>query len=356
MKYNFCAGPSILPPEVFADAAKGVLDFEGSGLSILEISHRSDAFGSVLSECEQLVRELLGVPGGYSILFLQGGASAQFAQLPLNLLPIEGRAGYMDTGVWANKAIREAQKIGRVDVVASSADQNYTYIPQGYDIPEDLAYLHLTSNNTIYGTEFFEFPVTPVPLVSDMSSDIFSRVFDVSKFGTIYAGAQKNLGPAGLALVIVKDDLLGRTGRVLPSIFDYQQHISARSLYHTPPVFAIYVALLNLRWLKAKGGVAVVEQENIIKARVLYEEIDRNSLFRATANPSDRSRMNVVFVADTKEVESEFLVFAQQRGLVGLKGHRSVGGFRASIYNAMTIQGVNALVDAMQEFEDQYKR
>lgn len=356
MKYNFGAGPSIMPQEVFANAAKAVVDFEGSGLSILEISHRSRKFESILSECEQLVRELLRVPGGYSVLFLQGGASQQFAQVPLNLLPPGGRAGYLDTGSWAGKALKEAGKIGRVEVIASSADQSYTYIPGEYHIPEDLAYLHLTSNNTIYGTEFFDFPSTNVPLVSDMSSDIFSRVFDMSRFGLVYAGAQKNLGPAGLALVIVKDELLGRTERVLPSIWDYQQHINAGSLYHTPPVFAIYVALLNLRWLKQKGGIAAMEEENMIKARVLYEEIDRNSLFRSMVDPADRSRMNVVFVAETNKVEHEFLEFAEQRGLLGLKGHRSVGGFRASIYNAMNIQGINVLVDAMQEFENQYKR
>lgn len=355
MKYNFCAGPSMLPREVFENAAAGVLDFDGSGLSILEMSHRSKGFQAILSEAEQLVRELMGVPQGYSVLFLQGGASGQFAQVPLNLLPDHRLAGYVDTGVWANKAIKEARKIGQVEVLASSADRNYSYIPREYDIPEDLAYLHLTSNNTIYGTELFEFPETAVPIVSDMSSDIFSREVDVARFGLIYAGAQKNVGPAGMVLVIVRDDLLGQSGRILPSIWDYQQHAAAHSLYHTPPVFAIYVAMLNLRWLKQKGGVSVIEQENIVKARVLYEEIDRNPLFRPTADPEDRSRMNVVFVAETPDIERAFLQFSEERGLVGLKGHRSVGGFRASIYNAMSIQGVNALVDAMQEFEDHYE-
>lgn len=355
MKYNFCAGPAILPGEVFAEASSAVVDFEGTGLSILEISHRSKEFEGVIREAEQLVRELLAVPSGYSVLFLQGGASGQFAEVPLNLLPEDGVAAYLDTGVWATKAIKEAQRIGQVDIVASSKDKNYTYIPQSYTVPADAAYLHLTTNNTIYGTEIFQLPETEVPLVADMSSDIFSREMDVSQYGLIYAGAQKNLGPAGMALVIVRDDLVGKSGRQLPAILDYRSHIAAQSMYHTPPVFAIYVAMLNLRWLKKVGGLKVMEQENIVKARVLYEEIDRNSLFTAPAVPEDRSRMNVVFVGNSPEIEESFLRFSQSRNLVGLKGHRSVGGFRASIYNAMPIQGIHALVDAMQEFEDQYK-
>lgn len=355
MKHNFGAGPSILPQEVFEQASKAVLDFEGTGLSILEISHRSKEFEGVIYEAEQLVRELLSVPHGHSILFLQGGATSQFAQIPMNLLPSDGLAAYLDTGVWASKAIKEAKRVGEVAVVASSSDLNYNYIPKEYDIPQNAAYLHVTSNNTIYGTEMFDFPETEVPIVADMSSDIFSRELDVSQFGLIYAGAQKNLGPAGMVLVIVKDELLGKTGRSIPSIFDYQSHIAARSLYNTPPVFSIYVSMLTLRWLKKKGGVGVIEQENLVKARTLYEEIERNSLFMPTAAQEDRSRMNVTFVAETKEIETAFLEFAEARNLVGLKGHRSVGGFRASIYNALSISGVNALVDAMQEFEDQWK-
>jgi|SRR5690554_4858639 len=355
IKYNFGAGPSILPKEVFAEASAAVLNFENSGLSILEISHRSTEFEAVIEEAEQLVRELLNVPRGYSILFLQGGASGQFAQVPLNLLPEDGFAAYLDTGVWASKAIKEAKRIGDVRVVASSSDQNYTYIPKEVQVPAEAAYFHITTNNTIYGTEIFETPNSPVPLVADMSSDIFSKEIDVSQYGLIYAGAQKNLGPAGMVLVIVKDDLLGQSGRKLPAFHDYQSHVNAKSMFHTPPTFAVYVAMLTLRWLKKLGGVKVMEQENVVKARLLYEEIDRNSLFTAAAQAADRSRMNVVFVAKSPEVEAAFLSYAQARNLIGLKGHRSVGGFRASIYNAMQIQGVNALVDVMQEFEDQYK-
>ena len=354
--YNFSAGPSTLPKEVFEEASKAVLNFEQTGLSILEISHRSREFVAVLDEAEQLVRELLKVPLGYSVLFLHGGASAQFAQIPLNFLPTDGKAAYLDTGVWASKAAKEAAKIGHVEVVATSSDRNYSYIPQGYEIPTDAAYFHITTNNTIYGTAIFDIPQSPVTLIADMSSDICSRELDVSQFGLIYAGAQKNLGPAGLGLVIVKDDLLGRTDRVIPNFFDYSSHIAGKSMYNTPPVFAIYVALLNLRWLKEKGGIAAIEQENLIKARALYEEIDRNRFFTGTAEAADRSRMNVVFVADGKDTESAFLQFASERGLVGLKGHRSVGGFRASIYNAMSIQGVHALIDSMQAFEDFYTK
>lgn len=352
MKHNFGAGPCILPKEVFEEASRAVLDLNGIGLSILEISHRSKEFEEINAEAESLVRELLDVPVGYSILFLQGGASQQFAMAPMNLLPINGTAAYLDSGTWASKALKEAKKIGHVEVVASSSDQNYNYIPKSYTIAEDVAYLHYTSNNTIFGTEFFETPKTNVPLVSDMSSDIFSRVIDVSAHGLIYAGAQKNLGPAGATLVIVKDDLLGRTGRTIPAIFDYTAHSKAGSMYNTPPVFSVYVSMLNLRWLKAKGGVSVIEQENIIKARTLYEEIDRNSLFKGTAAEEDRSRMNVTFVMEKPELEAEFLALAKDRGMIGIKGHRSVGGFRASIYNALSISSINALVDLMKEFEE----
>ncbi len=355
MKHNFGAGPCILPQEVFQEASEAVLNFNDTGLSILEISHRSKEFEAVMAETERLVRELLAVPQGHSILFLQGGASTQFAMVPLNLLPESGKAAYLDTGTWASKAIKEAKKIGQVAVVASSADANYTYIPKEYEVPTDAAYFHYTSNNTIFGTEVFNTPQSPVPLVSDMSSDILSRKINVADFGLIYAGAQKNMGPAGATLVIVKDELLGKTGRTLPTIFDYQPHIAAGSMYNTPPVFSIYVSMLNLRWLQKKGGVEVIEQENMIKARTLYDEIERNSLFKATAAPEDRSRMNVTFITEKKEHESAFLDLAKERGLVGLKGHRSVGGFRASIYNALSITGVNALVDAMQEFEEKNK-
>ena len=355
MKHNFGAGPCILPKEVFQEASEAVIDFNNTGLSILEISHRSKEFEEVVTEAEALVRELLNVPEDYSVLFLQGGASQQFAMIPMNLMPEEGKAAYLDTGVWASKAAKEAAILGQVDVVASSKDKNYTYIPKNYSVPEDAAYLHYTSNNTIYGTEVFDTPKTNLPLVVDMSSDIFSRVINVSDYDLIYAGAQKNLGPAGLTLVIIKNSLLGKSGRVLPSIFDFAQHAKAGSMYNTPPVYSIFVSMLNLRWLKAKGGVGVIEQENIIKARALYDEIDRNPFFKGTAELEDRSRMNVTFVMDTPEREAEFLQLAKERGLVGIKGHRSVGGFRASVYNALTMISINALIDAMKEFEESNK-
>ena len=352
MKHNFGAGPCILPKEVFQQASEAVIDFNNTGLSILEISHRSKEFEAVIDEATQLVRELLAVPQGYSILFLQGGASLQFAMAPLNLLPEGGKAAYLDTGVWATKALKEAKKFGTVDVVASSIDKNYSYIPKGYTIPTDAAYFHYTANNTIYGTEVFDKPETALPVVVDMSSDIFSREINVADYDLIYAGAQKNMGPAGVTLVIVKDDILGKSGRILPSMLDYQLHINGGSMYNTPPVYSIFVSMLNLRWLKAKGGVSVLEQENIIKARALYDEIDRNPLFKGTAAVEDRSRMNVTFVMDTPELEAAFLALAKERNLIGIKGHRSVGGFRASIYNALPLSSVNALIDAMKEFED----
>lgn len=354
MKHNFGAGPAILPKEVFEEAAAAVIDYQGIGLSVLEISHRSNEFEAIITEANALVKELMNIPRGYSVLFLQGGASQQFAMVPLNLLPVGGRAAYLDTGTWASKAIKEAKSVGEVTVVASSSDSNYNYIPEGYSIPDDAAYFHYTSNNTIFGTEIFDVPKTSVPVVSDMSSDILSRVIDVSEFGLIYAGAQKNIGPAGLTLVIVKDEILGKTGRVLPSIFNYEAHAKAESLYNTPPVFAIYVAMLNLRWLKAKGGIAVMEQENIVKARTLYDEIDRNSLFVGTAELPYRSRMNPTFVLKDASLESKFLELAKERELVGIKGHRSVGGFRASIYNSLGITSINALTDLMKEFEENY--
>jgi len=352
MKHNFGPGPSILPQEVFQEAARAVTDFNGTGLSILEISHRSKDFEQVVAEAESLVRELLGVPDGYSVLFLQGGASQQFAMAPMNLLPEGGKAAYLDTGVWASKAAKEAAKFGKIEIVASSADKNYSYIPKDFAVPADVAYFHYTSNNTIYGTEIFDAPNTDVLTVVDMSSDIFSRAINVSDFGLIYAGAQKNMGPAGVTLVIAKNDILGRSGRIIPTIFDYQAHAKAGSMYNTPPVFAIYVSMLNLRWIKAKGGIAAIERENIAKARVLYAEIDRNPAFTGTADPADRSRMNVTFVMDSPEREAAFLELAKERNLVGLKGHRSVGGFRASIYNALDIKSVNALVEAMKAFEN----
>nr|WP_199156583.1 3-phosphoserine/phosphohydroxythreonine transaminase [Pedobacter sp. ASV2] len=351
MKHNFGAGPCILPQEVFKQAAQAVLDFN-DGLSILEISHRTTEFEAVVAEADKLVKELLNVPSGYSVLFLQGGASLQFAMVPMNLLGDGQKASYLDTGVWASKALKEAKFVGDVNVVASSKDANYTFIPKDYEIPTDSAYFHYTSNNTIYGTELFEVPKTSVPMVCDMSSDIMSRVIDVSKFDLIYAGAQKNVGPAGLTIVIVKDEVLGKSGRKIPSMLNYQSHIDNGSMYNTPPVFSIYVALLNLRWLKSKGGVAEIEKENKQKAEALYREIDRNPLFKGTCAVEDRSRMNVCFVMENPELEKPFLKYTEELGIVGIKGHRSVGGFRASMYNALPITSVHALVDAMQLFEE----
>ncbi|MBG6234242.1 phosphoserine aminotransferase [Pedobacter sp. CAN_A7] len=355
MRHNFGAGPCILPQEVFKQASRAILDFK-DGLSILEISHRTPEFESVVVEAGKLVKELLNVPEGYSVLFLQGGASLQFAMVPMNLLGDGQTASYLETGVWAKKAIKEVASFGKANVVASSKDANYTFIPKDFTIPEDSAYFHYTSNNTIYGTELFDVPQTNVPVVCDMSSDIMSRVIDVSKFDLIYAGAQKNIGPAGLTVVIVKDEILGRIDRKIPSMLDYKAHAEAGSMYNTPPVFSIYVAMLNLRWLKAKGGVAEIEKENIIKAKALYTEIDRNSLFKGTCAVEDRSRMNVCFVMNNPELEKPFLKFVEENGVEGLKGHRSVGGFRASMYNALPSTSVHALIELMQEFEEKNKK
>lgn len=355
MKHNFGAGPGILPQEVLKQAAEAVIDLNGIGLSLLEISHRSKEFEAVLDEAVSLVKELFSVPEGYSVLFLQGGASTQFALVPYNLLPSTGKASYLETGVWANKALKEAKYFGEVEVVATSKESNFTYIPKDYTIPADAAYFHITSNNTIYGTQLQEFPKSPIPLVCDMSSDIFSRKVNVADFGLIYAGAQKNMGPAGVTLVIVKDDILGKVDRKIPSMFNYQTQIEGGSMYNTPPCFAIYVSMLTLRWLKGKGGVAAIEQENITKARVLYDAIDANPLFKAVAAPEDRSNMNVCFVMENPELEKPFLKLCDERGIVGIKGHRSVGGFRASIYNALPLSSILVLIDVMNEFAENNK-
>lgn len=352
---NFGAGPCILPQEVFKQASQAVLNFNDTGLSILEISHRAPEFEAVVDETIKLVKELLNVPEGYSVLLLQGGASTQFSMVPMNLLAEGQSAAYLDSGAWASKALKEAKLFGEVKVVASSKESNYTFIPKDYEIPADAAYFHYTSNNTIFGTELFETPKTSIPVVCDMSSDIFSREINVSDFGIIYAGAQKNMGPAGVTLVIIKDELLGKSGRKLPSMLDYKIHADNKSLYNTPPVFSIYVSMLNLQWLKSKGGVAAIEQENIAKAAALYEEIDRNPLFKSPCALEDRSRMNVCFVMENKELEKPFLKLAEERGMVGIKGHRSVGGFRASIYNALPITAIHSLIDVMQEFAETVK-
>jgi phosphoserine aminotransferase len=355
MKHNFGAGPGILPHEVLKQAAEAVVDFNGTGLSLLEISHRSAEFEAVLDEAVKLVKELLNVPEGYSVLFLQGGASTQFAMVPYNLLPTGGKAAYLESGVWANKALKEAKYFGEVQVVATSKESNFTYIPKDFEIPADAAYFHITSNNTIYGTQLHKFFKSPIPVICDMSSDIFSREINVADFGIIYAGAQKNMGPAGTTLVVIKDDILGKTDRKIPAMLNYQTQIEGGSMYNTPPVFAIYVSMLTLKWLKAKGGVAGIAKENEAKANALYEEIDRNPLFKAVAAEEDRSHMNVCFVAENPELEKPFLKLCDEKGIVGIKGHRSVGGFRASIYNALPITSVHVLIDAMREFAEKNK-
>jgi len=355
MKHNFGAGPGILPHEVLKQAAEAVVDLNGTGLSLLEISHRSADFEAVLDEAVKLVKELLEVPEGYSVLFLQGGASTQFAMVPYNLLPSTGKAAYLESGVWANKALKEAKYFGEVEIVATSKESNFTYIPKNYTIPTDAAYFHITSNNTIYGTQLHEFPKSPIPMVADMSSDIFSRKFNVADFGLIYAGAQKNMGPAGTTLVIVKDEILGKVDRKIPSMLNYQTQIDGDSMYNTPPVFAIYVSMLTLRWLKSKGGVEAIAKENKAKSNALYAEIDRNPLFKPVCAVEDRSDMNVCFVMENPDHEKPFLKLCDERGIVGVKGHRSVGGFRASIYNALPITSVHALIDVMQEFQEKNK-
>ncbi|RYE36435.1 MAG: 3-phosphoserine/phosphohydroxythreonine transaminase [Sphingobacteriaceae bacterium] len=352
MKHNFGAGPGILPQEVLKQSAEAVLNFNGTGLSILEISHRSPEFEAVMNEAVSLVKELLNVPEGYSVVFLQGGASLQFSMVPYNLLPQNKTAAYLETGVWATKAIKEAKFFGTPVVVATDKEENFIKIPKNYEVPADAAYFHITSNNTIYGTQLHTFPKSPVPIVADMSSDIFSRTINVADFGLIYAGAQKNMGPAGATLVIVKDDLLGKAERQIPSMLNYQLHIDNGSMYNTPPVFAIYVSMLTLRWIKAKGGVAAIEKENEAKAKAIYAEIDRNPLFKGVCAEEDRSVMNVCFIMEKPELEKPFLKLAEERGLVGIKGHRSAGGFRSSIYNALSIESIHALVEVMQEFAE----
>ena len=350
-KHNFNAGPSILPQEVIENTAKAVLDFQGEGLSILEISHRAKYFQPVLDEAEALMRELLGIPENYSVIFLGGGASLQFCMLPFNLL--EKKAAYLNTGVWAKKAMKEAKGFGEVVEVASSADANYTFIPKDFEIPADADYFHITTNNTIYGTEIRKDIDSPVPLVADMSSDIFSRPLDVTKYAVIYGGAQKNLAPAGVTFVIIRNDVLGKVSRYIPTMLNYQTHIDNGSMFNTPPVLPIYTALQTLKWLKAQGGLAEIEKRNIAKAELLYNAIDSSKMFVGTAAKEDRSLMNICFVMkdEYKDLEADFMKFATEKGMVGIKGHRSVGGFRASTYNALPIESVQALVDCIQEFE-----
>lgn len=353
-KYNFNAGPSMLPREVIENTAKQILDFNGSGLSLAEISHRAKDFQPVVDEAVALIKELLEIPEGYSVLFLGGGASLEFCMVPYNFL--KKKAAYLNTGVWAKKAMKEAKLFGEVVEVASSAEANYTYIPKDWECPADADYLHITTNNTIYGTEIRHELQVPVRMIADMSSDIFSRPVDVSKYDCIYAGAQKNLAMAGVTLVIVKDDALGKVDRSIPTMLDYRTHVEKGSMFNTPPVVPIYSALETLRWIKAQGGLKMMDKLAHERAEMLYAEIDRNKLFCGTAKEEDRSLMNICFVMNDeyKELEKPFLDYALSCGMVGVKGHRSVGGFRASCYNAQTIEGVEALVKCMQDFEAQH--
>ena len=351
-KHNFYAGPSIMPQYTIDNVIEGVKDFSGSGLSILEISHRSKEFIACMNDTIALFKELLDVPAGYQVIFMGGGASLQFSMAPMNLL--NTKAGYLVTGEWASKAFKEAKIIGEAIEVASSKDKNFSYIPKGFSVPSDLDFLHITSNNTIFGTEIKKDLDVKVPLVADMSSDIFSRPIDISKYSVIYGGAQKNLAPAGLAFVIVKEDALGKVTRPLPTMLDYRTHIKSESMFNTPPVFAVFAAQQTLKWFKQIGGVKELEKRNIAKAKILYDEIDRNKMFVPTVlDPEDRSVMNICFVMtpEYKELEKPFADFAKSKGMIGIEGHRSVGGFRASTYNALPKESVEALVQVMKEFE-----
>jgi phosphoserine aminotransferase len=352
MKHNFNAGPSILPTTVFEQASQAVLNFNNSGLSILELGHRTPTFEAIMDEARNLLRELMNLDANHEVLFLHGGASTQFMQVPMNLLNEKETAAYTDTGVWAAKAIKEAKLYGLPETVCSSKESNYTFIPKDFAVPNDAKYLHITTNNTIYGTQWQKIPKTSNSLVADMSSDILSRQLDFNSFDLIYAGAQKNIGAAGVNIVVVNKNCLGKVKRTIPTIMDYRNHIKEGSMLNTPPVFAIYVCLLTLRWLKAEGGVTAIEKINDEKAAMLYAEIDRNPLFTGTAATEDRSKMNVCFVMDDATKEEAFLKFAIEHDIIGIKGHRSVGGFRASLYNALPLSSVKYLVELMKEFAD----
>ncbi|WP_421811866.1 3-phosphoserine/phosphohydroxythreonine transaminase [Flagellimonas sp.] len=349
-KHNFSAGPCILPAEVMQKASEAVIELDGIGLSLIEISHRSKEFVAIMEKARTLALELLGLEGkGYQALFLQGGASMQFLMTVFNLL--DKKAGYVNTGTWSQKAIKEARLFGEIVEVASSQKDNFNHIPKGFDIPSDLDYLHLTSNNTIYGTQFKEFPKTDVPLVCDMSSDIFSRQLDFSQFDLIYAGAQKNMGPAGTTLVVVKEDILGKVSRKIPSMMDYSVHIAKDSMFNTPPVFAVYVSMLTMQWLKDLGGIAAIEEVNERKANLIYSEIELNPVFSGIAAKEDRSHMNATFNITDDELKDVFDEMCKEAGINGINGHRSVGGYRASMYNALPLESVGVLVDIMSELE-----
>ena len=350
-KHNFSAGPCILPQEVIIKASEAVMDFNNSGLSLIEISHRSKEFVDVMEQARSLAIELLGLEGkGYKALFLQGGASTQFLMVALNLL--EKRAGYLNTGTWSDKAIKEAKIYDDIYEVASSKSGNYNYIPKGFDIPEEYDYFHCTSNNTIFGTQIKEFPDCPIPMVCDMSSDIFSRQLDFSKFDIIYAGAQKNMGPAGTTLVVIKEGVLGNVSRHIPSMMDYKVHMSKGSMFNTPPVFAVYTSMLTLQWLKDLGGIEAIEKENEKKARLMYSEIDLNPLFKGYSSKADRSMMNATFTLINDDLKETFETMCQSAGISGINGHRSVGGYRASMYNALPLESVQILVEIMNELEN----
>ena len=351
-KHNYSAGPCILPKEVFEKSAQAILNFNNSDLSILEISHRSKDFVAVMDEARSLALELLGLQGkGYQALFISGGASLEFLMVPYNLMKTDGKAAYLDTGTWANNAIKEAKHFGETLVVASSKNENYNHIPKNYTIPEDANYFHCTSNNTIFGTQMKSFPELEIPVVCDMSSDIFSRNLDFTKFDLIYAGAQKNMGPAGTTLVVIKEEILGKSGRYIPSMLDYQKHIAAESMYNTPPVFPVYASLLTLQWLKKLGGISEIEKINNSKATLLYNEIDRNALFTGVAVKNDRSVMNATFLINEEKNAPLFDSLWKEAGISGLPGHKSVGGYRASMYNALPLESVQVLVNVMQELE-----
>lgn len=350
--HNYSAGPCILPQEVFEKSAQAVLNYNNTGLSLLEMSHRSKEFVAIMDEVRALALDLLGLTGkGYQALFLQGGASLEFLMVPYNVMKENGKAAYLDTGVWASGAIKEAKLFGETVVVASSKEENYSHIPKNYTVPSDADYFHTTSNNTIYGTQIKSFPETKVPMVCDMSSDIFSRVLDFSKFDLIYAGAQKNMGAAGTTLVVVKESILGQSGRTIPSMLDYEKHIKAESMYNTPSVFAVYTCLLTLQWLKNLGGISAIEKINNAKAALLYNEIDRNLYFKGTAAKEDRSNMNATFLLENPEHQEAFDKMWKAAGISGITGHRSVGGYRASMYNALPLESVQVLVDVMKDFE-----
>jgi len=352
--HNFSAGPGILPQEVLKQASEACINFDNLNLSLLEISHRSKNYEAVIEESQSIIKELFEVGNEYEVVYLGGGASLQFAMVPYNLLTEKGYSAYVNTGVWASKAIKESKIIGNTKVIATSEDKNFNYIPKGYEIPTDADYLHITSNNTIFGTQMKSFPKTSIPLVCDMSSDIFSRKVNAKDFDLIYAGAQKNIGPAGSTMVMVKKDVLGKTERKMLSMLDYQVHIKGGSMYNTPPVFPIYVTLLTLRWLKKNGGVAWIEKINQQKADCLYNEIDRNSLFFGTTAVEDRSNMNACFLTTKPELEVEFDKMWNEANISGIRGHRDVGGYRASMYNALPLESVQALVDVMKEFEKKF--